>query len=228
MEYSASSRDIPAVMETDASEEFVISKMMKLKAKKIRIRNESKFKIPRLIKAASLLISAVCFVLGIFVIPYSDNDAFGICAVGCAVFLIIAVIAHGIMSNWASHWITTRLNERLWISNGKLSHFFQTAFAGGLNIRHADETGYLFVIDIETIRDAKYDPKSKRVEFHANGKGYHYSNIYKLTTDREWALDGYKAVFYNYVQPDLVDTLEANGVTFTRCTLDFSVRDASI
>lgn len=208
--------------------EFIVSKKMKLKAKKNRIRNERKFRIPRLIKSASLLISAVCFVLGIFVIPYSNNDAFGICAVGCAVFLIIAVIAHGIMSNWASHWITTRLNERLWISDGKLSHFFQTAFAGGLNIRHADETGYLFVIDIDTIRDAKYDPKSKRIEFFTDGNGYHYSNIFNLTIDREWDLSGYKAVFYDYVQPELVDILAANGISFTRCTLDFSIGDATI
>ena len=143
-------------------------------------------------------------------------------------FLVIATIAHGIMSNWASHWVTTRLNERLWISEGKLNHFFQTAFAGGLNIRHADERGYLFVINLDTIREAKYDTRSKRIEFFADGNGYHYSNVLKLTIDKEWELNGYKAIIYDYMQPNLVEELEKNGIALTRCTLDFSISDATI
>ncbi len=208
--------------------EFTVSDKMKRKAKKNRIKTERKFKVPRIIKVASLIISLACFSVGIFAIPYSNTKAFGICAVGCAVFLIVATIAHGIMSNWASNQVTTRLNERLWISEGKLSHFFQTAFAGGLNIRHADERGYLFVMDLNTIREAKYDAKSKRIEFLADGKGYHYSNVFKLTIDKEWNLNGYKAVLYDYMEPSLNETLENNGVAITRCTLDFSISDASI
>lgn len=39
------------------------------------------------------------------------------------------------------------------------------AFAAGLNSRNADSTGYAFVMPFSSIRNVKYDEKSRRIEF---------------------------------------------------------------
>ena len=46
--------------------------------------------------------------------------------------------------------------------------------------------------------------------------------------DKEWDFDGFTAVFYDYFQPELVGSLEENEIVFTKCTLDFSISDATI
>ena len=207
--------------------EFVITKKAKRKAKRIREKTEKKWRPLILIKWFCLSISIISFLYGIF-FPHTDSMTSTICGVLFALFLILAVFAKGILINLTSHWITTRLNERMWISEGKLYHVFQTAFASGINFRHADERGIMFIMNINTITDAIVDPNSKRVEFKANGKGIHYADLDQLRADREWDLNGFSAVFYDYTNPSLVQVLESEGVDFKEQTLDFAIRDTRV
>lgn len=207
--------------------EFVITYKDKVKAKKRRKKYEKKWQALRIIALLMLIISLVSLGYGIFCIS-SESSLFMVCGIVFSVCLIVLVIIEAFISNVTSHWITTRLNERLWIENNTLNHFIQTAFAAGLNSRHADERGYLFVMDINSIFEAKFDEKSGRVEFKAFGKGYHFSDVDKKQIDREWELKEFPAVFYDYTKPSLVKTLEERGVVFEKETIDFSIRDSGI
>ena len=207
--------------------EFLITHKNKLKAKKRRKKYEKKWQPLRIIAVLMLLISIVSFITGIFFIS-SATHMDNICGWLFAICLIAFVSIEAFIANVTSHWITTRLNERIWIDGDMLNHFIQTAFAAGLNSRNADERGYLFSMDIGTIFDAKYDEKSGRVEFKVYGKGYHFSDVDKNLIDKEWELKKFPAVFYDYTEPGLVKTLEGKGVVFERTTLDFLIRDAGI
>ena len=132
------------------------------------------------------------------------------------------------IANLASHWIDDRLNERIWIEGNILNHFIQTSFAAGLNSRHADERGYVFAIDILSITEAKYDKDSKRIEFKANGQGYHYADVVEKKIDINWPLAGYNAVFYDYTTPSLYEVLKLKGVNFEITTLNFKIRNNRI
>ena len=208
--------------------ELLITDKAKYKAKRIRMKNEKKWSILRILSAIFFCISVVSFCIGIFGVSYEDYVTSGICGAIFSITLISAVMVRALLSNFTSHWITTRLNERIWIEGDALHHFIQTAFAAGLNSRHADERGYLFVMDLGSIHDAKYDAKSRRVEFKAYGKGYHFADVYENEIDKEWDLKEFPAVFYDYTEPRLVTTLEKEGIQFERCTLNFSIRDAGI
>lgn len=208
--------------------EFLISNKAKKKAKKIRIKNERKWRYLRLLSILFLVITIISFVMGIFIIPYNNYAITGVCGGLFSIGLILYVVVRALLSNLTSHWITTRLNERIWIEDNTLKHFIQTAFAAGINSRRADERGYLFVMDIDSIHDAKYDEKSRRIEFKAFGKGYHFSDVYKNRIDKEWELKEFPAVFYDYTEPSLVSTLENQGIQFKRGTLDFLIRDGGI
>lgn len=208
--------------------ELLISNKAKYKAKKIRTKYEKKWRILRISSAFFLAVAIISFCIGIFGIPYEEYTVSGICGAVFSITFIIFVMIRAILSNLTSHWITTRLNERIWIEDNALHHFIQTAFAAGLNSRHADERGYLFVMNLNSIHDAKYDDKSRRVEFKAYGKGYHFADVDENRIDKEWLLKEFPAVFYDYTEPSLVSTLEQKGVKFERCTLDFMIRDAGI
>lgn len=86
------------------------------------------------------------------------------------------------------------------------------AFAAGLNSRNADSTGYAFVMPFSSIRNVKYDEKSRRIEFLADGTGCNYSDVRKQIVDREWPLNGYEAIFYDYFEPSLIGTLKSKGI----------------
>lgn len=208
--------------------ELSITTKGKLKAKKRRIKNEKKWFSYRMISWISLVIFIVALVIGIFGISYGEYTKTGICGVIFAAFLIIYVIVRALLSNLTSHWVTDRLNERIWIQNGILNHFIQTSFAAGINSRSADEKGYLFMMDISSIHDAKVDEKSGRIEFKADGYGRHYSDHLKGQVDKEWELNDFPAVFYDYTEPSLRKTLEDQGVRFEAVTLDFKIRDNRI
>ena len=208
--------------------ELYISMKNKIKAKKRRAKNEKKWIPLRTLSSIALIITIVAFVIGIIFVPYGNYFETGICGAVFAVFLIVFVVMRAVLSNLTSHWITDRLNERIWISGNTLNHFVQTSFAAGINSRSADEKGYLFQMDISSIKEAVVDTKSGRIEFKANGIGYHYSNVVKDIVDNEWPLNDFSAVFYDYTEPSLQETLESCGVIFERKTLDFKIRDNRI
>lgn len=128
------------------------------------------------------IVSIVSFCVGIFVIPDNDYDKLKIFGIVFAVTFIIAIILSIVVKNLASHWIQDRLNEKLWMDENALYHFQQVAFAAGLNSRNADSTGY------------------------------HYSDAKKQIIDREWPLNGYEAIFYDYFEPSLIDILKSKGI----------------
>lgn len=208
--------------------ELNIKRSNKKKCKKNRIKKEKKWVPLRIISNVSLVISIASLIIGIFFVGYEKFILTGICSVSFAVFLIVCIIAKALLANLTSHWVDDRLNEKIWIEENVLNHFVQTSFAAGINTRHADERGYLFAIDISSIYDAKYDKDSKRIEFKANGHGYHYADVEKKSIDKDWLLKGYNAVFYDYTEPSLYDVLKSRGIQFEITTLDFKIRDSRI
>lgn len=208
--------------------ELEIKRSAKKKCKKNRIRKEKKWIPFRIIANVSLILSILSLVIGIFFVSYQNFTMTGVFGACFAVLLIVFVIFKSLIANLASHWIDDRLNERIWIEGNVLNHFIQTSFAAGLNSRHADERGYVFAIDISSIYDAKYDQNSRRIEFKANGRGFHYSDVVKKTVDKEWPLAGYNAVFYDYTNPSLYELLKSKGIAFEITTLDFKIRDSRI
>lgn len=208
--------------------ELFIKKKAKKKCKKNRIKKEKKWIPFRIVYNLSLVISIISFIIGIFYVDYENFDMLNVFGVCFALFFIIFIIVKALVANFASHWIDTRLNERIWIEGNVLNHFIQTAFAAGANYRHADETGYLFAIDISSIYDAKYDKDSKRIEFKAYGQGYHYTDVQKESIDKTWALKGFEAVFYDYTDPSLYEMLKSKGVDFEITMLDFKINDGRI
>lgn len=208
--------------------ELDIKRSNKKKCKKNRIKKERKWVPFRIISNVSLVISIASLIIGIFFIEYENFTLTGIFGVCFAVFLIICVIVKSLLANLTSHWVDDRLNERIWIEDDILNHFVQTSFAAGINARHADERGYLFAIDISSIHEAKYDKDSKRIEFKANGHGYHYADVVKKSIDKDWLLKEYNAVFYDYMEPCLYEVLKSKGIHFEIETLDFKIRDSRI
>lgn len=207
---------------------FLITSEAKRKARQNRIKKEKKWIPFRLTAAVSLIAAPVFLFIGLFGVESEDITMLSRCFAAFSGLMILGVIARTLPVNFASHWIGERMNECLWIKDGMLFHFFQTSFAGGLNKFNTDETGYLFVMDINSIREAKYDVRSKRIEFHVNGKQFHYADITRGTIDKEWDLEGFTAVFYDYTDPSLCETLTQMGILFSNVTLNFKIVDYSI
>jgi len=192
--------------------DFKITDKNKNKARKNRIRKEKKWIIPRVVSTVLYIVSIVSFYIGIFVIPYDDYEKNEISAIIFSVTLIIAIMLNAFVVNLASHWIQDRLNEKLWMDENTLYHFQQVAFAAGLNSRSADSTGSTFAMPFNSIRNVKYDEKSRRIEFLADGTGYHYSDVRRQIVDDEWPLNGCEAIFYDYFEPSLIETLKSKGI----------------
>lgn len=208
--------------------EFQINKSTKRRARRRRVRHEKKWLPLRVLSWVSLPIAFACVIAGMQIGVDGDPGAFFAATMGFTIAVMVFVVTRSLLLNLTSHWISDRLNERIWIEDGCLYHFIQTAFAAGLNYRHADERANLFVIDLSSIHDARYDSKSGRIEFKADGRGYHYADIFENRIDQEWELKGFAAVFYNYTEPSLYTTLCDLGVQFKIETLDFKIRDARI
>ncbi len=192
--------------------DFNVTKKNKKKARKNRIRKEKKWIIPRFVTTILYIVSIVSFCVGIFVIADNDYEKLKIYGIVFVVTFIIAIILSTVVKNLASHWIQDRLNEKLWMDDSALYHFQQVAFAAGLNSRNVDSTGYTFVMPFSSIRNVRYDENSRRIEFLADGTGYHYSDVRKKIIDREWPLNGYEAIFYDYFEPSLIDILKTKGI----------------
>lgn len=209
--------------------EFEITAKTKKKAKKRRIKNEKKWIVLRGASIISFYISIIAFVMDIFVIKYEQSTLGGICGVIFSVFLILFVVFKALIANMASHWIDDRLNERIWIEDGKLYHFIQIAFAAGLNSRHADERATVYIIDLQSIRNAKYDQKSGRIEFNATGTGIDYADYQTNRIEQQWELySDFTGIFYDYTNPSLYEYLKSIGITFKEETIDFKIRDGRI
>ena len=208
---------------------FNVTKKNKKKARKNRIRKEKKWIIPRFVTTVLYIVSIVSFCVGIFVISNKNYEKLQISGIIFVVTFIIAIILSAVVKNLASHWIQDRLNEKLWMDENALYHFQQVAFAAGLNSRNADSTGYTFAMPFSSIKNVKYDEKSRRIEFLADGTGYHYSDVRKQIVDREWPLNGYEAIFYDYFEPSLIETLKSKGINVeTRELNSYSVFNNTI
>lgn len=209
--------------------EFEITGELKRKAKKRRIKNEKKWIVMRSISIIAIIVSIVSFVVGIFVVSYQNEMATGICGAIFSACLILFVIMRALIANMASHWIDDRLNERIWIENGYMYHFIQTAFAAGLNSRSADRRATVYEINLSSIMNAKYDPKSGRIEFNATGIGFDYIDYTTQEIDQHWELPPqFTGIFYDYTNPGLYDYLKGIGVKFTLQTIDFKISDGRI
>ena len=209
--------------------EFTITPKTKARAKKRRIKNESKWVTLRIISIVSLVISLVSGIVGIFVIPYNNFTLAGVLGVLFAVCLVLFFVLRSLISNMSSHWIDDRLNERIWVEGGRLYQFIQMNFAGGLNYRTADERANLYIIDLDAIHNAKYDPKSGRIEFNAFGEGIFYNDYQAGVIRERWNLEeDFVGIFYDYTEPSLYEYLKSIGVKFSEETIPFKIRDARI
>ena len=208
---------------------FTITSKTKAKARKRRIRNESKWVVLRFISVVSLVISLVSGVTGIFLVPNERYTLVSVLGVLFSVCLVLFFVCRSLITNMSSHWIDDRLNERIWVENGRLYQFIQMNFAGGLNYRSADERANLYIMDIDTIHNAKYDPKSGRIEFNALGEGIFYDDYQAGVIRERWDLkEDFVAIFYDYTEPSLYEYLKSVGVTFSEETIPFKIRDARI
>ena len=187
-----------------------------MRAKRRRIKGERKWRILRLLSIISLIISLTSGTVGILFIPSEKIELISILGILFSVCLVLFFICRSLIANMASHWIDDRLNERIWVEDGRLYQFIQMNFAGGLNYRSADERANLYIMDLDTIHNAKYDPKSGRIEFNALGEGIFY-NDYQFV-----------AIFYDYTEPSLYEYLKSIGVKFSEETIPFKIRDARI
>ena len=186
--------------------EFTITSKTKAKAQKRRIKNESKWVTLRIISIVSLVISIVSGVAGIFFVPYERYTLAGVLGVLFSVCLVLFFVCRSLISNMSSHWIEDRLNERIWVEDGRLYQLIQMNFAAGLNYRSADERANLYIMDLDTYND------------------------YQAGVIRErWDLkEDFVAIFYDYTEPSLYEYLKSAGVKFSEETIPFKIRDARI
>lgn len=210
--------------------EFNISKKAKNRVQKLRIRKEKKWIFIRAIYLVSFLVAIISLVYGTFVITSAKYLYFDRCATMFAITFIIGIVARVLTLNFTQHWIHSRVNEKMWIEDDILNHFFQVSWGSGWNSRSVDNTGYLFEIDLNTINRVMYNEKTKRIEFGAIGKGHHYSNISSGQIDKQWDLkEGYKCVLYDYYSPSIINVLSERGIRIDNEELnDFSILDNKI
>ena len=117
----------------------------------------------------------------------------------------------------------------IWVEDGRLYQFIQMNFAGGLNYRSADERANMYIMDLDTIHNAKYDPKSGRIEFNALGEGIFYNDYQAGVIRERWDLkEDFVAIFYDYTEPSLYEYLKSVGIKFSEETIPFKIRDARI
>lgn len=197
--------------------DFIITVKNKRKAQKRRIRKEEKWKGLRRFMWICFFISVFMFV--IIFLEISILIKLLLIFVGAAA-LIIAAIAYGLLINMTSHWIYDRMNEKLKIRNGILYHTVQTNTGLGLNYGTTDLRAYAFAYTIDAMRNIKYDDKSGRIVFQANGTGFHYSDIRRQIIDSQWELRDYEAVFYDYYEPSLFETLKNYGLPIEITTMN--------
>lgn len=202
-------------------QELLTTKKSKKKARRRRYKNEKKWIGYKIATAIFIMISIVAFIISSFIIDESNYEVKDTFDTVFASSLVLGFIIRFFMIKSASHWIQDRLNERIRIEDGKLYHFLQVSFAAGYNANNGGRQAYLYVIDISTITNARYDEKSGRIEFKCNGEGKHYSDYLNNIIDKEWGLKGFEAIFYDSTTPSLYDTLKNQGVKFEIETIEY-------
>ena len=66
----------------------------------------------------------------------------------------------------------------------------------------------MYIMDLDTIHNAKYDPKSGRIEFNALGEGIFYNDYQAGVIRERWDLkEDFVAIFYDYTEPSLYEYL---------------------
>ena len=204
---------------------FSITTKNKKKARRRRIRNESKWLVLRILSVIFFAVFIITYVLPFFLEVFTLENELILPFVGSA-GLILAVICRALIWNLADHWIGDRLNEKIVIRDGKIYHFIQKAFASGINYRSSDERATMYVIDLDSIRNARYDPKSGRMEFNAIGKGIRYADYQIGKIEKDWELPPeFTGIFYDYMEPSLYNILCSMGVDFKEETINFSLND---
>ena len=79
-----------------------------------------------------------------------------------------------------------------------------------------------YIIDIDSIRNAKYDPRSKRIEFNANIRFIKYSNYVMNQVEGEYTLsDTYYHYLFDYTEPGLYQFLLRSGVQFENTRFEY-------
>ena len=178
----------------------------------------------------SFLIAICSLVYGVLIVTSTNYINFDKCAIVFASTFVIGIVFRALTLNFTRHWIHSRINEKMWIENDVLNHFFQISWGSGWNSRSVDNTGYLFEIDLNSVNQVFFDKETKRVEFLALGKGNHYADIATGRIDKQWDLkQGYKCILYDYYEPSIVKSLSEKGISIIDEQLnDFSILDNKI
>lgn len=208
---------------------FKITNQSKSKARKRRVKNEKRWLILRIISFIAFPLSIYAFIKGIFFVDFNDFDQDLKYSIIFSVALIVGIVARSLILGFTSRWIGDRYNERIWIKDGKLFHFLQKPVGGGLNRWRTDLSAYLFISDIDSIRNARYDKKSGRMEFNPKGKYILYSDFLEKRIQDEGPLpEDFTPIIYDYTEPSLYEHLKSMGVEFKEETIDYKLTDSRI
>ncbi len=184
------------------------------------------------------VISGVVFLSGIAMIVWSGykalNDPFFTEAFSFITFGIILIVFAGlalyIQSVMHNRFMQERYFEEIWVDGGYLYHYLRKAIwmpKGRVIDRYEfPPDAYQFVIDIASIRNAKYDPKSRRMEFNGSIKCIYYDDYIQNSIQGEHSLsDTYFHYLYDFTEPSLYEYLTTCGVKFELCTIEFDITD---
>ena len=210
--------------------ELTISKKKKIKHKEIVYTKKKKWRPFKMVYHFFFLIAICSLVYGVLIVTSTNYINFDKCAIVFALTFVIGIVFRALTLNFTRHWIHSRINEKMWIENDVLNHFFQISWGSGWNSRSVDNTGYLFEIDLNSVNQVFFDKETKRVEFLALGKGNHYADIATGRIDKQWDLkQGYKCILYDYYEPSIVKSLSEKGIPIIDEQLnDFSILDNKI
>ena len=208
--------------------DFEVTKQTKKKAIWRRVFKEKKWRPLLFTGSGFILLSFAGFAFSFLIDPHNyflvDTLIFTV-----STFLIVGVILLSLVGNFTRRHIKDRLNESLYVKNGKLHHVSFYSVSGGYLQNVAGDRASEIVIDPKTIKTAKYDPVSGRMEIGGVQKLIIYSDYHAGKIKEEHMLNIYEEknlrVFYDYYNPGLYEYLEALGVKFKKETISFSAFD---
>ena len=198
---------------------FIINKNIKNSMLKRYVAG-SKELLPFKIISWVLVLGAVALPIVAHVAPY---------LVSILLFFFILMPAGLLIRVFISHqaeiYYWKRPDERIWVTEGKLYHFFRKCISDRPVLREHHEVGveaHQYIIDIDSIRNAKYDPRSKRIEFNANIRFIKYSNYVMNLVEGEYTLsDTYYHYLFDYTEPGLYQFLLRSGVQFENTRFEY-------
>lgn len=208
--------------------EFILTQKAKIKAKHIRRKYEKNFRIYNNFSRILLFVSIISFVLGMLLLYFKFDENLVVNSMWFfTITLTISMAIRALLGWLTSFWIYDRMNERIWIKDKTLYHFYMTPckLESVVGPKYSTKgEGVLFSMNIDTIKKAKYDKKSKRIEFNVNGTGKYYEDCSKSTATREWNLNNFFALFYDYADPSLYETLVNMGVQFDIEKINYKIK----